>query len=94
MAIGAYEAAAKCGLAIPRDVSITGVADIPEAQVLRPALTTARTSYVELGARAARLLIRAIDAEWRGERPLPEADVLEPTLVIRESTDRPPRVRA
>ncbi|MGH2368976.1 MAG: LacI family DNA-binding transcriptional regulator, partial [Chloroflexota bacterium] len=89
MAMGAYEAAAECGLAIPMDVSIASVDDILEARALRPALTTARTSHVEFGLRATRRLLAGIGAHWRGEPVGRQADVIEPELIVRESTGPP-----
>ena len=89
LAIGAYEAAAQLGLAIPADVSVVGLTDIPEAAVLGPPLTTARTSYADLGARAVRLLERLIEARWAGSPLGPEVEVVEPQLVVRASTAPP-----
>lgn len=89
MAIGAYEAAAQWGLAIPAGLSIASVDDVPEARALRPPLTTARTSHVEFGSRAVRLLLKVIEAHWQGHPLPPQEDVIEPTLVVRESTAPP-----
>jgi LacI family transcriptional regulator len=89
MAIGAYRAAAERGLAIPDDLSVASVDDIPEAQALVPSLTTARTSHVEFGVRAVRLLLRAVEARRGGASMRPQEDVIEPTLVVRQSTAPP-----
>ncbi len=90
LAMGAYRALAAAGLRIPDDVSVASVDDIPEAQALQPPLTTARTSHLEFGIRATRLLLRLIDARWKG-LPLPiQTDVIEPDLVVRSSTAAPP----
>jgi DNA-binding LacI/PurR family transcriptional regulator len=92
MAMGAYEAAAERGLSIPHDLSLASVDDIPEARALRPALTTARTSHLEFGLRATRRLLAEVEAGWRGQPSVPagaEADVIEPQLIVRESTAPP-----
>jgi LacI family transcriptional regulator len=94
MAIGAYEAAAARGLAIPAELSIASVDDIPEARALRPALTTARTSHLEFGLRATRRVLAAVAARWRGD-PVPAgAEVIVPELIVRNSTAPPPTSRA
>jgi len=89
LAIGAYRAIAARGRSIPSDLSVVSVDDIPEARALHPALTTARTSHVEFGLRATRLLLRLIEAVWKGTALPAQADVIEPTLIVRESTAPP-----
>jgi DNA-binding LacI/PurR family transcriptional regulator len=90
MAMGAYQAAAHWGISIPQDLSIASVDDIAEAATLQPPLTTVRMSHVDFGVRAMELLLTMIDAQWRGEPQPPRVDVIEPHLVLREST-APPR---
>ena len=75
LALGAYKACGQAGVQIPRDVSIVGCDDIEFAQLVTPELTTVAVPARELGARAARLLVRDLAGEvsppsQRG-RPLP-----------------------
>ena len=58
IALGAYKACAQAGVSIPRDMSIVGCDDIEFAQLVTPELTTIAVPARELGARAARLLVR------------------------------------
>jgi DNA-binding LacI/PurR family transcriptional regulator len=77
LAIGVLAAAAERGIAVPRDLSVAGFDDIPEAAHATPALTTIRQPHHRKGSEAVRLLLE-------GE---PSGSVLLPTeLVIRAST--------
>jgi LacI family transcriptional regulator len=63
IAIGALKACVAAKAKVPQDISIIGCDDIELAQLVTPELTTIRVPAGELGARAARLLIRTIEAE-------------------------------
>ncbi|HST63416.1 MAG TPA: LacI family DNA-binding transcriptional regulator [Longimicrobium sp.] len=86
LAAGALKACLTAGMAVPGEMSIVGCDDIELARVLTPELTTIRIPARELGARAARLLIKQLDDEsWvpRPGKPLPVK------LVVRGTTGRP-----
>ena len=73
------------GLAVPRDVSVVGYNDLPEAATSDPPLTTVDGMNVEKGRAAARLVLAG------GE---PRHEVLPARLLIRGSTGpatSPPR---
>lgn len=75
-ALGALKAAAMARVAVPRELSIVGCDDIELAQLVTPELTTVAIPAREMGARAARLLIRQLSGEGtaqpaRAPRPLP-----------------------
>jgi LacI family transcriptional regulator len=84
LAIGALKACAAGGVQVPGSVSIMGCDDIEMARLVVPELTTIALPARELGARAARLLIRRLagKATERATRPLPAH------LVVRGSTAR------
>ncbi|MFC4810612.1 LacI family DNA-binding transcriptional regulator [Paenibacillus sp. GCM10023250] len=85
--IGAIKAAVKAGLEVPRDVSITGVDDVPMAANLIPELTTLSLRCVELGRTAARVLHKLISKSDSVEL----LTTLQPELIVRESTASAPR---
>jgi DNA-binding LacI/PurR family transcriptional regulator len=88
LAIGALDAAAGAGLAVPGDVSIAGFDDIDAASRVDPPLTTVRQPLRERGKLAGELLLQALE----GKRP---RRVRLPTeLVVRESTGPAPTTRA
>jgi LacI family transcriptional regulator len=69
------------GLEAPRDYSIVGFDDIPEARYFAPPLTTMRLDFERIG----ELALSKILALARGEAPS-VSDPLDVTLVIRGST--------
>ncbi len=68
IAIGAMEAAESMGRRIPDDVAIVGFDDIPEAQWVRPRLTTVAQYPGEMGERLATALFERIDGKEDIER--------------------------
>jgi LacI family transcriptional regulator len=86
LAMGCYDTLAALGLACPRDVSIVGFNDMPFIDRLRPPLTSVRVPQREIGTTAADLLLAQLS---HGSEP-PREILLEPTLVVRESTAPPP----
>jgi LacI family transcriptional regulator len=56
-AIGALAAARDAGVAVPGEVSVVAVHDLPLAAYLQPSLTTVRMPLQELGERAIELLL-------------------------------------
>ena len=90
MALGLIHAFREAGLEVPRDVSVVGFDDIPEAAHFWPPLTTVRQAFGELGKRCVAVLIDAIrkaeDAATVAQDPAPAA--VEPQLIIRDSVAR------
>ena len=82
MAIGVLRALHEAGLEIPRQVSVVGFDDIPEAQYYTPPLTTIRQDFAEIGRRSLRLMLESMES---GEAPASPALVM-PELVLRSST--------
>lgn len=83
LAAGALKTALTSGLAVPGELSLVGCDDVELARVLTPELTTVAIPARELGARAARLLLRRLDDPTyapRSDRPLPVK------LVVRGTT--------
>lgn len=91
LALGAYKACAQAGISIPGDVSIVGCDDIEFAQLVTPELTTVAVPARELGARAARLLLRGIGGE--PTPPSQQAKPLPVKLMVRGSTAAPAAAR-
>lgn len=82
-AIGAIRALKDAGLNVPGDVSVVGFDDIQSAAYATPSLTTVRQPLAEMGRRGAQVLLERIADR---EKSYPAEIVMEPTLVVREST--------
>ena len=75
------------GYDIPRDFSITGFDDVPQAVFMQPSLTTIRQPRTLIGRHAMALLLQLL----AGEEP-PESEILlVPDLVVRNSVAAPSR---
>lgn len=85
-AFGALDAARQRGLGIPRDISIIGFDDIPQASLVYPKLTTIRQPLIQIGHVAVRLLLEKIEDPDKEARRV----TLATELVIRDSC-APPR---
>jgi DNA-binding LacI/PurR family transcriptional regulator len=90
LALGALQAAAELGIAVPAELSLVGFDDSPAAALATPALTTVAQPHEEKGRVAAEWLVDAIE---RGQ-PLPDDRrlILLTELVVRDST-APPKGR-
>lgn len=85
MAIGAHTALRERGLRVPDDVSLVGFDDIPEAAHFVPKLTTVRQDFNLLGHMAIEYIVSMIN---NPDMPVHQR-VLQPKLIIRESTCPP-----
>ncbi|WP_341997156.1 LacI family DNA-binding transcriptional regulator [Microbacterium sp. LWH7-1.2] len=81
MALGFIHAARDEGLDIPRDISVVGFDDIPEAAHFWPPLTTVRQDFAELGRRCVELLLGPAD-----DLESPSPSTITPELIVRGST--------
>jgi LacI family transcriptional regulator, galactose operon repressor len=88
------------GLRVPDDIAVVGFDDIEAASHVRPALTTVRQPFAEMGQRAARMLLDLVEpAQGPARDTAPDAPhprvVLPTELIARASTgpfrgDAPP----
>jgi DNA-binding LacI/PurR family transcriptional regulator len=87
MALGLMHAFREAGLDVPRDVSVVGFDDIPEAAHFWPPLTTVRQAFDELGKRCVAMLMDAIrkseDPSAVPDETVPDAVL--PQLIVRDS---------
>ena len=72
-------------LRVPRDLSVVGFDDLPEAENSDPPLTTVANPRVLLGRTAVEMLLQAA----AGRFAEPQARALEGCLIVRESTGPP-----
>ncbi|WP_167132129.1 LacI family DNA-binding transcriptional regulator [Paramicrobacterium chengjingii] len=87
-AIAVLERAASMGLRVPRDLSVVGFDDIPEASQISTPLTTVRQSMQRLGAEAVKLLLSLMNGESTDATHVRLA-----TSLIQRATTAPPPTR-
>jgi DNA-binding LacI/PurR family transcriptional regulator len=85
MALGLLRCAHELGLRVPRDISVVGFDDVPEAEYFATPLTTVRQDFAELGRRGVDLLLAEIRTGVRSLDPV----AIPATLVERSSTAGP-----
>lgn len=83
-ALGAMREAHRLRIDIPGRISIVGVDDIPACGLTTPTLTSIRQPMSRIAEEGVKLLIRMVD----DREYMPENVVLQPELVIRESSGR------
>ena len=86
-AFGAIRAIDDVGLRVPEDISVVGFDDISSAEYHQPSLTTVRQPLREMGTRGARILLDRIN---HPNKAYPKEVVMEPELIVRESTGPAP----
>jgi LacI family transcriptional regulator len=85
IAIGALQAALEAGLELPRQFGLIGVGNHRYGAYLKIPLSTMDQKRAEIGQRAARLLLELIQ---RNSLSRPQSILVEPKLIVRQSTDR------
>jgi LacI family transcriptional regulator len=86
LAIAALQAARDSGVAVPAELSVIGFNDEPAATRSIPPLTTVRQDLSAIGAKGVQTMVAVL----RGDNVANEHYLLEPALIVREST-APPR---
>ena len=81
-AIGAIRALQDSGMKVPADVSVIGFDDINAAAFNNPRLTTIRQPLANMGRMAAQCVLNRIHGREKFRKQI----VVEPELVVREST--------
>ncbi|MBK5540225.1 LacI family DNA-binding transcriptional regulator [Pseudomonas sp. TH05] len=82
MGIGVLRAAAERNIRVPSELSVIGFDDIQMSRYVYPALTTVGQSILQLGEKAAELLLRRIAKPGQAI----DQRIVTPNIVLREST--------
>ncbi|MCE5256739.1 MAG: LacI family transcriptional regulator [Spirochaetaceae bacterium] len=90
MAIGAMNRMAERGLKVPDEVSVMGLDNIETSWMLRPKLTTIAQPFREICRNAVDIIIRLSQEGSQEENKEKIKVVLQPELVLRETTAAPP----
>jgi Transcriptional regulators len=84
-AYGAIAAVLDAGLRVPEDVAVVGCGNILYNKFLKIPLTSVDQQTISIGQKAGKLALQLMEA---GELVAPQRILLEPKLVVRESTKR------
>ncbi len=87
IAIGCIEALAELGLRVPEDISVAGFDDTLASRASVPQLTTVRQPLVEMGRKAAEILLRQIGTLKDGK--VPDSPVVMPVEVVTRASVGP-----
>jgi len=85
IAYGAIAAALDAGLRVPEDIAIVGCGNLLYNKFLKIPLTSVDQQTAAIGQKAGKLALQLIEA---GEPIAPQLVLLEPRLVVRQSTER------
>ncbi len=89
-ALGVLSALQEAGIAVPEEISVTGMDDILYARTSSPSLTTATNDPAAFAGKGMRLLLERIEGRYTGP---PRTWAVSHELVVRRSS-RPPRMNA
>jgi LacI family transcriptional regulator len=82
-AIGAIKAIFEAGIGIPEAIKVMGVGNVHYSDLLRVPLSTIDQGSATIGQQAADILMKSIGSKRRRQ---PRTVIIEPTLIVREST--------
>ena len=85
LAVGAMKAIYAAGLRIPEDIAIVGCGNLHYDDSLRVPLSSIDQHSSQMGQQAGELVLSLLEAK---QKPQPKSHILQPELVIRESTSR------
>jgi DNA-binding LacI/PurR family transcriptional regulator len=81
----------RAGRGVPGEVSVIGFDDLWPSRVFNPPLTTIHQPMEEMGAEGAKLIVGLLTNSGKRLAQPTDEIVLEPTLIVRETTAPPPR---
>lgn len=85
-AMGAMQALKEAGVKIPEEIGVIGFANEAFGSLVSPALSTIDQQTSKMGEETARIFLKLLRNQSPGSKP--EKLVLEPRLIVRESSNR------
>lgn len=86
-ALGAMKAILDAGLRIPEDIAMVGCGNVRYSDFLRVPLTSVDQDSEAIGERAGKLVLSIMESKMQ---PKPKSVLLEPKLIVRQSSMRAP----
>ncbi len=84
VALGAYMYLMDHDIAIPKEIALVGFSNNPDTLLVRPRLTTINQPAFDMGASAAKLMLRQLEPSHAGK--INQRIVLKTRLIVRESS--------
>jgi LacI family transcriptional regulator len=88
MALSVLREACRRGIKIPEQLTVIGFDNIPESAYFYPSLTTISQDLQLLGGQAIRNIVEMIQARQGNQPVIAQSLLIQPTLIIRESSTR------
>ncbi len=85
-AMGALKAILEAGLRVPEDLAVIGCGNVLYAELLRVPLSSVDQDSASIGEHAAKLALSLVESK---SQPRPKTVLLEPRLVVRQSSWKP-----
>lgn len=89
MALSLLREACRRGIKVPDQLAVVGFDGIPESAYFFPSLTTVSQDPQLLGGQAVENLVEMILAKQENQPFTPQSSLIQPALIIRESSRRP-----
>jgi LacI family transcriptional regulator len=89
MALSVLREASRRGIKVPDQLAVVGFDGIPEAAYFYPSLTTISQDPQLLGGQAVENVVELIHARQENQPAITQSALIQPALVIRESSKRP-----
>jgi len=86
MALSVLSEASRLAIHIPDQLAVIGFDGMPESAYFIPSLTTIHQDFQMLGGKAVQSMIEMIDARQKNRPVAQQSALIEPTLIIRESS--------
>jgi LacI family transcriptional regulator len=91
MALSVLQAACERNIRIPEDLGVVGYDNLSESPYYCPPLSTVQLDQQNMGKVAVEEIVHIIESGWEGKAPTqPLSVILNPTLVIRQSSSKNP----
>jgi LacI family transcriptional regulator len=88
MALSVLREACRRGISIPEQLAVIGFDGIPESAYFYPSLTTISQDLQLLGKQAVQNVVEMIQARQGNQSVIAQSRLIQPTLVVRESSKR------
>ncbi len=88
LAYGAMQALLRRGMKVPEDVGIVGFSNEAFTEQVTPSISTVDQFSEMMGSAAAKILLENLDAVRRNQTMIGQKRIIEPKLIIRESSVR------